>query len=79
MDREESFWEQEGTILLLCWQSQTCPVMNTNLDLSNKQTNKYNTIINRVIRKVRRLGGENGQFLHNRGMKRVTGNENFTK
>ncbi len=49
------------------------------LDLSNKQTNKYNTIINRVIRKVRRLGGENGQFLHNRGMNRVTGNENFTK
>ncbi len=47
-----------------------------------QQTNQQqvqNTIINRVIRKVRRLGGENGQFLHNRGMKRVTGNENFTK
>jgi hypothetical protein len=36
-------------------------------------------LYNRVICKVTRLGGENAQFQHNKGIKRLTGNENFTK
>jgi hypothetical protein len=64
MDREESFWEQEGTILLLLLAITNLP-SNEHKFGFEQQTNKH-TIINRVIRKVRRLGGENGQFLHNK-------------
>ncbi len=49
----------------------------SNIQLHISPWMKFSSIYNRVIR---RLGGENGQFWHNRASSAyITGNENFTK
>ncbi len=55
---------------LTYWNQSRVQTIKSNLDLSTKQS---------YPPRVRRLGRENGQFSAQQGIKRITGNENFTK